>query len=382
MRKKIAVTLILLPKFASGIPLILIRGTDNQGGYRNRKPTMKYNQVTIKDIARELGISASTVSRALKDHPDISKETKKAVHELAIKLNYEPNVVALSLRSRKTKTIGVVIPEVVHFFFSTVVSGIEHEANQLGYNVILTQSAESLDRERSSVKALFNSRVDGMLMSVSRETTDYEHIDAILNRGIPMVFFDRVYMGDGHNTITVDDYGGGKMATEHLLSQGRKKIAHIMGSPKLAISTERLKGYQDALKAHHIRPNQDLVEQCDAGSLEAGKSSMEKLLSGKTMPDAVFANNDVLAMGAMQAIKARGLRIPQDIAVIGFSNWFYSQMTDPPLSSIDQPGFEIGKNAVRMLVKRIEHDDEKTPLPAETLTLKTSLVIRDSSKIK
>ena len=203
---------------------------------------MKYNQVTIKDIARELGISASTVSRALKDHPDISKETKKAVNELALKLNYEPNVVALNLRSRKTRTIGVIIPEVVHFFFSTVVSGIEHEANQLGYNVILTQSAESLERERSAVKALFNSRVDGMLMSISRETTDYEHIDAILNRGIPMVFFDRVYPGQGRNTIIVDDYDAGKLATDHLISLGRKKIAHIMGSPKLNISKERLRG--------------------------------------------------------------------------------------------------------------------------------------------
>lgn len=343
---------------------------------------MKYNQVTIKDIARELGISASTVSRALKDHPDISKETKKAVHDLAIKLNYEPNIIALSLRSRKTKTIGVVIPEVVHFFFSTVVSGIEHEANRLGYNVILTQSGESLERERSSVKALFNSRVDGMLMSISRETTDYEHIDAILNRGIPMVFFDRVYPGPDRNTIVIDDYGAGKMATEHLISQGRKKIAHIMGSPKLGISKERMRGYQDALKEHQIRFNPELVIPCEAGTLEAGKESMEKLISGKICPDAVFANNDVLAMGAMQAIKPKGLRIPKDIAVIGFSNWFYSQMTEPPLSSVDQPGFEIGKSAVQMLVKRIEHEEDRGPLPAETIVLKTTLVVRESSLVK
>lgn len=343
---------------------------------------MKYNQVTIKDIARELGISASTVSRALKDHPDISKETKKAVHELAVKLNYEPNIVALSLRSRKTKTIGVVIPEVVHFFFSTVISGIEHEANRLGYSVILTQSAESLEREKSSVKALFNSRVDGMLMSISRETTDYEHIDAILNRGIPMVFFDRIYPGPNRNTITINDYSAGKMATEHLLSQGRKKIAHIMGSPKLEISKERFRGYQDALKEHQIRFIPDLVVNCEEGTLEAGKESMQILLNGNIRPDAVFANNDVLAMGAMQIIKSTGLAIPKDIAVIGFSNWFYSQMTEPPLSSVDQPGFEIGKNALRMLVKRIEHEEEKGPLPAETMILDTSLVIRESSIVR
>lgn len=340
---------------------------------------MKYNQVTIKDIARELGISASTVSRALKDHPDISKETKKAVHELAVKLNYEPNIVALSLRSRKTKTIGVIIPEVVHFFFSTVISGIEHEANRLGYSVILTQSAESLEREKSSVKALFNSRVDGMLMSISRETTEYEHIDAILNRGIPMVFFDRIYPGSNRNSITIDDHAAGKMATEHLLSQGRTRIAHIMGAPILEISKERLRGYQDGLKKYQIKFNPDLVVSSEAGTLEAGKEAMEKLLNGKSRPDAIFANNDVLAMGAMQVIKSRGLIIPKDIAVIGFSNWFYSQMTEPPLSSVDQPGFKIGTSAVQMLVRRIEHEEDKGPLPAETLTLETSLVIRESS---
>jgi LacI family transcriptional regulator len=340
---------------------------------------MKYNQVTIKDIARELGISPSTVSRALKDHPDISKETKKAVHELAVKLNYEPNVVALSLRSRKTRTIGVVIPEVVHFFFSTVISGIEHEANLLGYNVILTQSAESLERERASVKALFNSRVDGMLISISRETTEYEHIEAILSRGIPVVFFDRNYPAEGHNLVLVDDYGGARQATEHLISQGGKRIAHIMSAPKLRITQERLRGYKDALKAGNLKYNDDLVAVCEEGSLEAGKMAMAGLLKGKSRPDAVFANNDVVAMGAMQAIREKNLKIPEDVAVVGFSNWFYSQMTDPPLSSVDQPGFEMGKQSLRLLVRQIEHEDEKEALPPETIILKTALVARDSS---
>ena len=340
---------------------------------------MKYNQVTIKDIARELGISASTVSRALKDHPDISKETKRAVNELALKLNYEPNVVALSLRSRKTRTIGVVIPEVVHFFFSTVVSGIEYEANLLGYNVILTQSAESLDRERAAIKALFNCRVDGMLMSLSRETSEYDHIEAILNRGIPVVFFDRVFPGQNRNVVIVDDYGGGKQAAEHLIKQGCKKIAHIMGAPNLGITQQRFTGFQDCLKEHKIKFFPELVVKCEGGTIDEGKKAMEKLLALKIKPDSVFANNDVLAMGAMQVIKERGLQIPQDIAVVGFSNWFYSQMTEPPLSSIDQPGFEMGKSAVRMLIKQIEHEEDKGLLPAETITLKTSVVVRESS---
>jgi len=169
---------------------------------------MKYNQVTIKDIARELGISPSTVSRALKDHPDISPETKKAVNELADKLNYQPNIVALSLRQSKTNTIVVIIPELVYFFFSTVISGIEDVAYSAGYNVIITQSNESLQREKTDIKALFNSRVDGMLISVSRETNTFEHIDSILAKGVPMVFFDRVYDNANSSKIIVDDLSG------------------------------------------------------------------------------------------------------------------------------------------------------------------------------
>ncbi|MCU0358445.1 MAG: LacI family transcriptional regulator, partial [Cyclobacteriaceae bacterium] len=180
---------------------------------------MKYNQVTIKDIARELGISPSTVSRALKDHPDISPETKRLVNELADKLNYQPNIVALSLRQSKTNTIGVVIPEIVHFFFSTIISGIEDVAYSAGYNVILAQSNESQSREITDMKALFNSRVDGMLMSVSRETTNFDHIESIISKGVPIVFFDRVYNSPQASKIIVDDFTGAKDATIHLIEQ-------------------------------------------------------------------------------------------------------------------------------------------------------------------
>ena len=198
---------------------------------------MKYNQVTIKDIARELGISPSTVSRALKDHPDISPETKKAVNELADKLNYQPNIVALSLRQSKTNTIGVIIPEIVHFFFSTVISGIEDVAYSAGYNVIITQSNESLQREKTDIKALFNSRVDGMLISLSRETSNFEHIDSILAKGVPMVFFDRVYDTANASKVIVDDLSGAKDATQHLIDQGCKRIAHLEGPPNLACTS-------------------------------------------------------------------------------------------------------------------------------------------------
>ncbi len=343
---------------------------------------MKYNQVTIKDIAKELGISPSTVSRALKDHPDISVKTKKAVNELAEKLNYQPNVVALSLRQSKTNTIGVIIPELVHFFFSTVISGIEDVAYGAGYNIIITQSNESLQREVSDIKALFNSRVDGMLISISRETTNFDHIESTLSRGVPMVFFDRVYNPEKNCTVIVDDKSGAKEATRHLIEQGCKRIAHLEGPPNLEITKQRLEGYLEALAEANLPVDKDLIVTCSLGTIDEGKIAAKQLLELPNPPDGIFASNDPVAMGAIPAIKEKGLRIPEDIALIGFSNWFFSSMMDPPLSSVDQPGFEMGQEAARMLIDRIEknakgNDDEE--FPPETKILKTRLVVRHSS---
>ncbi|MBT1686972.1 LacI family DNA-binding transcriptional regulator [Dawidia soli] len=341
---------------------------------------MKYNQVTIKDIARELGISPSTVSRALKDHPDISPETKKAVNELAEKLNYQPNIVALSLRQSKTNTIGVIIPEIVHFFFSTVISGIEDVAYSAGYNVIITQSNESLQREKTDIKALFNSRVDGMLISLSRETNSFEHIDATMAKGVPMVFFDRVYDSANSSKVIVDDLSGAKDATQHLIDQGCKRIAHLEGPPNLDITKQRLEGFREALKENNLPVYDDLIVSCPQGTIEEGKAAAEKLLKMANPPDAIFSTNDPAAMGAMQAIKEAGLKIPQDIAVVGFSNWFFSSLMDPPLTSVDQPGFEMGQEAAKLLIRQIEVKSKEhiDPTP-ETKLLKTRLVVRDSS---
>jgi LacI family transcriptional regulator len=344
---------------------------------------MRYNQVTIKDIARELGISPSTVSRALKDHPDISPETKKAVNELAEKLNYQPNIVALSLRQSKTNTLGVIIPEIVHFFFSTVISGIEDVAYSAGYNVILTQSNESSQREMTDMKALFNSRVDGMLLSLSRETTNFDHIESMMAKGVPMVFFDRVYDHPNTSKVIVDDLSGAKEATLHLIEQGCKRIAHIEGSPNLEITKQRLEGYLEALKEKNIPVDRDLIIPCPDPSIEGGKLAAEKILAMSNVPDGIFATNDPVAMGAMQAIRAKGLKIPQDIAVVGFSNWLFSSMTDPPLSSVDQPGFEMGQEATKLLIRQIETKSKEDidPKP-ETKILKTKLVVRESSSRK
>ncbi len=344
---------------------------------------MNFNQVTIKDIARELGISPSTVSRALKDHPDISPETKRLVNELAEKLNYQPNVVALSLRSSKTNTIGVIIPEIVHFFFSTVISGIEDVAYSAGYNIIITQSNESLAREKSDLKALFNSRVDGMLMSISRETVDFEHIENILSKGMPIVFFDRIYDTPGSSKVIVDDKVGAKEATLHLIEQGCKRIAHLEGPPNLYISKQRLEGYKEALSEAGLKFDESLVALCPKGTTEEGKLATEKLLSLKTRPDAIFASNDPAAMGAMQAIRQAGLKIPKDIAIVGFSNWQLSSLMEPPLSSVDQPGYEMGQEAARILIRHIELKAKKKPEPApEVKLLKTRLIVRESSMKK
>lgn len=339
---------------------------------------MNFNQVTIKDIARELGISPSTVSRALKDHPDISVETKKAVNALAEKLNYQPNIVALNLRQRKTNTIGVIIPEIVHFFFSTVISGIEDIAYQAGYNVILAQSNESYNREVTDMKALFNSRVDGMLLSLSRETINFDHIESLISKGVPIVFYDRMYNSPTSSKVIVDDYAGAKEAVLHLIDQGCKKIAHLMAAPNLNISIDRNKGYEDALEERGFKLNKDWVIECHSGTFEEGKRATKKLLDLPNPPDAIFANNDPMAMGAMMAIKAKGLSIPKDVAIVGFSNWFFGELMEPSLTTIDQPGFEMGQEAARMLIKQIENKDKEN-IHHETKVLKTRLVIRNSS---
>jgi LacI family transcriptional regulator len=341
---------------------------------------MKYNQVTIKDIARELGISPSTVSRALKDHPDISPDTKKVVNALATKLNYQPNIVALSLRQSKTNTIGVIIPEIVHFFFSTIISGIEDIAYSAGYNVILAQSNESQEREILDMKALFNSRVDGMLMSISRDTTNFDHIESMITKGVPIVFFDRVYNTDQASKIIVDDFTGAKEATLHLIEQGCKRIAHLEGPPNLDISKQRLEGYKEALLQHNIPFIKELVVTCPSGTIEEGKEATERLLKLKQKPDGIFATNDPAAMGSMQAIKSHGLKIPDDVAIVGFSNWFFSSLMDPPLSSVDQPGFEMGQEAAKLLIRQIEKQDkDDLDIDPETKILKTRLIIRESS---
>lgn len=340
---------------------------------------MKLGQATIKDIARELNVSSSTVSRALKDYPGISDETKRKVKELAEKLNYRPNAVALSLRKSKSFTIGVVIPEVVHFFFSTVISGIEEVAYKNGYNVILCQTNEKLEREISCVETMLSNQIDGLLVSYSKETTDFSHFTKLMEMELPIVFFDRTPNIEKTVNVTVNDFSGGYQATKHLIDQGYRKIVHLAGPSNLAISKKRMEGYLAALSDSGISIDERLVVECPvANEKESFEICLELFKNPQDRPDAIFAHHDMVAAGAMMAIKSLGLRIPEDVGVVGFSNWQFAAMIDPPLTSILQPGTKIGEKATQILLEMI-NNKETNPEEIGNVVLDTELLIRKSS---
>jgi LacI family transcriptional regulator len=337
---------------------------------------MKSTQVTIKDIARALGVSPSTVSRALKGHPDISAETRKAVNELASRLKYEPNAIALSLKQSRSNSIGVIIPEMVHYFFSSVLSGITDVAYDAGFTVIICQSNEIHDREVANVKALYSHRVDGILISISKDSDNYDHLNFLLDSDIPLVFFDRYVPGMVCDKVIVDDFDAAYKATRHLITEGRKRIAHFSGPQKLLIGRERLEGYKKALKDGGLPLDESII--IHAENFEMAREAVNKLLELPERPDAIFAVNDLTAIGAMLTLQRRGIKIPQEVAIVGFSDGRFSGVVEPNLSSIDQHGYEMGTAAAKMLIKRILSQDPF--YPAETVILQTSLIVRGSSK--
>lgn len=338
---------------------------------------MKRQNVTIKDIARELGISPSTVSRALKDHFEISQETKDAVKRVAEELNYQPNSLALSLRYSRSHTIGVIVPEIVHFFFSTVISGIEDAAQSRGYNIIVTQSNESLEREQANVQTLFNNRVDGLLMSLSSETYQYEHIESVIQKGLPIVFFDRVVGELKTSQIIVDDFLGGYQATQHLIQQGYRKIAHLAGPGRLNIAYDRLAGYKKAHEDAGLPVDEELIVFDSIPSEEDTHRAMQTLFKTKN-PDALFASHDLAAIRALKTAREHGKSTPGDFGVVGFSNWQFTGLTSPSISTIEQPGYEMGQNAADLLIDEIESKSDL--IEFQSIKLPTRLIVRESSK--
>lgn len=333
------------------------------------------HQVTIKDLAKILGISVSTVSRALKNHPDISVETKQSVQELAQKLKYEPNALALNLRRKKTNTIGVIIPEIVHHFFSSVISGIEDVAYDLGYNVLMCQSNESYEREVINAQALLSNRVDGVLISVSKTTHDFDHFRNFSTQGIPMVFFDRICPDIMTDRVITNDEGGAFLATEYLINKGCKHIAHYAAPQNLLIGRGRVAGYQRALKQFGYEYDPRLILHCDTRELALEKT-IEFITNNPTI-DGIFAVNDSTAIAAMQMVQKAGKRVPEDIAVVGFGDGPNAMITCPPLTTVEQKGYEMGSEAITLLLQRIHNESDSDSFQTKVLT--PTIIAREST---
>jgi DNA-binding LacI/PurR family transcriptional regulator len=338
-----------------------------------------YEAITIKDIAKALGLSTSTVSRALRGSYEISPETKKLVLEYAEKFNYRPNPIALSLKERKSRSIGVIVSEIANHFFSQAIDGIESIAYNRGYHVIISQSHESYERELVNVKHLSSRSVDGLLISLSTETTDIGHFKELHEKGLPLVFFDRITQEIDTHKVIANNYKGAYDATDLLIKSGYKRIAHITSSGHLSITKERLAGYKAALADHKIPLNESYIKYCNHGGkiVKEIEDSINELMALKQKPDAIFAASDRLTTSSLSTLKTLGLKIPNDVAFVGFTNYGLVELLNPPLSAVHQPAFEMGQVATELLIQLIESKRPVTKF--ETRVLQTELHVRESS---
>ncbi len=314
------------------------------------------SKITIKHLAEELNITTATVSRALNNHPRISEATKKTVLALADKMNYRRNRIASSLRSGKTHTIGVIIPSAEINFFGSVVHGIESIANEKGYNILLYQSNEEAEYEKKAIDTFSDVQVDGVLASIAKDTRDVSHYIELRAKGIPLVFFDRSVNMVNIPSVVVDDFKGGFMATEHLLQQGYRRIAHISGQQHLKIFKDRLEGYKYALHAAEIEVEESLIYNGNV-SIQAGKDAMEYYYSLPQPPDGIFAVEDFTALGVIKAAREKNIKIPDELGVIGFANESFDEHITPSLSSIDQQTVLMGREAFKLLLDQIDEKD-------------------------
>ena len=330
--------------------------------------------ITIKDIAKALNLSTSTVSRALRDSYEINPETKRLVLEYAEKLNYRPNPIALSLKENRSRSIGIIVPEIANHFFSQAINGIEAIAYNRGYHVIIFQSHESYEREVVNVQHIITRRVDGLLISLSGNTTDVSHLKELSENGLPIVLFDRITDEIDTHKVVADNYDGTFKAVEHLILRGRKRIALIVSPSCLSITQERLAGYKAALEKHNLPVDTNLIRYCGFGANEADET-VDQLLQFK--PDAFFIGSDRLALGCLASLKERQIDIPKDIALLGFTNLKVAHLLSPALSVVTQPAFEMGHTAADLLLDLIEKKHRS--MPFQTVKLSTELIIRESS---
>ena len=332
---------------------------------------------TISDIARELNITPSTVSRALNDNPRISAETKLLVKDVAQRVGYHVNGVASALRSGRTYTIGVIVPTADRSFFASVVRGIEIEANRAGYNVMICQSHDSYEVELTDIKALLRAQVDGIILSIAKETIDFQHLIDLKKRGVPLVLFDRVIYKNDISTVTIDDYRGAYKATTHLIEQGCHRIATFASeNQNLNIYKERLRGYKDALAAYNLPIREDYIHLNNL-RIEGGRAGAELLWSLPETPDAIFCASDLSALGAMQFLKEKGLKIPEDVALVGFANESFTNYIEPALTTVQQQPIEMGQTAAQLFLEQIEA--ENGIFVPKNITLHADLIVRASS---
>jgi DNA-binding LacI/PurR family transcriptional regulator len=331
--------------------------------------------VTIKDIAKLLGISKSTVSRALSEHHDVNVETRKRILEVAHKLNYQPNTIALNLKQQRTNTIGVIIPETVNRFFAKAIGGIQRVANIAGYNVMICQSDESVLTEKNNLRSLIGAHVDGILISVSGETDRTDHFSALQHKNIPVVFFDRIQEDLETSQVYTDNYDIAFSGTEHLIKEGCRRIAIVAGPQNLYNSRNRLKGYIDALKKHDITVDENYIVRAHfrGSNVEA---YTKQLINLQQKPDAVFAINDYAAVEMIHVFKKHGFRIPQDIAILGFNNDHIGRFTEPSLSTIDLSAYDMGVAAAEILLQQIKEPG----YPFQKRLIKSELIVRNSSR--
>lgn len=337
---------------------------------------MKKDKTTIHDIAKKLNITASTVSRALNNNPRISDETKKLVKKAALKLNYQPNHIAAALRNGRSNILGIIVPTADRSFFASVVRGVEEIANQSRYNVMICQTYDDYEKEVATIDALLNAQVDGIIASHGKETVNFEHFIKVKEKGIPLIMFDRSTDELEVSHVVIDDFLGGYKATEHLIEQGCKRIAHFTNTRKISIYKERLRGYREALLAHNIPYDPALVIESNL-LLEDGRNGMQQLLKLKSLPDAVFSASAYGAMGAMQVLKEKNIKIPQQIALVAFSNEPFTAFTEPALTTVDQHSLRMGNAAAQIFLEEISSGQKKF-IP-QKIVLKPELIIRGSS---
>lgn len=334
------------------------------------------NQITIKDLATNLGLSASTISRALNDHPDINIETKKLVNDLAEKLEYEPNFMARNLKSKNSNQIGIIVPEIKHDFFSKAISGIEEVAYKAGYTVIVSQSNEDEEREKLNANSLYQNRISGMIVSLSQTTKNIDHFKTLINKGMKIVFFDRVTDGIDTYKVVIDDYKSSYDAVTYLISKGYHNIIHLAGPQNLANCKNRFLGYKDAIEDANLEFNEDFVFYGGMHE-DDGKEDLEKLIARNIQFDAVFAVNDPVAVGASVLLKKNGFKIPEDVAIVGFSNNPITEYVTPSITTVDQPAYEMGKLSASILISLIR--DEEIQYESKTISLPSKLIVREST---